>query len=307
MVIDGDKLVKVYPSDTVDGLFTVPRGVKVLGSKCMCNCYGIKAVVIPDTVHTIEPDAMTECLDLEVVTFSDGVLNIGEGAFYNCLKLEYVFLPKYLKCIEKAAFYKCENLKEIMIPDEVISIGALAFSGCSNLTNVVIGSCCKHIDKEAFSNCFSLEDIVFKNNTIAITIHESSFDETPMYNHPSIRNKIKGQIEDESCLIVEYKNEDTTGEHVAPLSPHCFSKSWERVSLLLEDIDEGYIKVHLMDDTLYAYNKETLKAQAFYLIMSKYGLIVEDAEEMINIGKDIPYYGNGVTKEMSMSYYKIRR
>ena len=98
--------------------------------------YGLKRVVLPETIEKIPSSMFRNCPALEYVNIPSSVTTIGSLAFYECssLRLEATALPSSLTTIEYEAFCRCESLTELDIPASVETIGEGAFSDCGDLT-----------------------------------------------------------------------------------------------------------------------------------------------------------------------------
>ena len=55
--------------------------VTSIGKKAFYRCFGLKQIVIPNSVKSIEESAFEICSDLTSVIISYGVISIGENAF----------------------------------------------------------------------------------------------------------------------------------------------------------------------------------------------------------------------------------
>jgi tetratricopeptide (TPR) repeat protein len=139
--------------------------VTIIGSSAFRN-KGLRSVVIPDTVITIE----------------DGGAFDG-GAFYSNRELTKVTLGNGLKTIGNHAFSSCYNLAEIIIPNSVTRIGDSAFSSAGR-RDVGPGERTKEVFKVTFGTglqtigerAFSSSEIVELNLPSSIrAIGESAF------------------------------------------------------------------------------------------------------------------------------------
>ncbi|MBQ3567241.1 MAG: leucine-rich repeat domain-containing protein [Oscillospiraceae bacterium] len=126
---------------------------------------GETAVIIPDSVISIESYAFNKCSELEEVTIPDSVTSIGAYAFSNTKWLEEY--PNDWVIINTILIkYKGEDEK-VTIPNTVKSIGESAFSHCESLKEVIISDSVMSIGKNVFADCLNLEKIkVSEENTI---------------------------------------------------------------------------------------------------------------------------------------------
>ncbi len=75
----------------------------------------VENIEIPNTVETIEEDAIANCYKLKEVKIPKGVKIIGPGAFGNCSNLSKIVIPSSVEIIYSNAFETDKLLKEIMI------------------------------------------------------------------------------------------------------------------------------------------------------------------------------------------------
>jgi hypothetical protein len=99
---------------------------------------GLRSVMIPDSVLTIDSRTFEGCPDLETVVIGDGVTNIGEGAFAMCPGLENVVIGNGVTTIGPWAFSGCSSLRSLFIPESVASIGERAFDDCTSLEKLFV-------------------------------------------------------------------------------------------------------------------------------------------------------------------------
>lgn len=135
---------------------------------------GLKKIIIPDTVETIE-----------------------SGAFYFCNNLTAVEIPAKVKTIEKSAFFSCANVNAITVSEEnpdyyssgncliertsktlllgcnksvlpqdegITEIGENAFNGCAEFAAVVIPETVETLGTGAFCGCISLKEVTVGGN-----------------------------------------------------------------------------------------------------------------------------------------------
>lgn len=180
VVIDGT-LYAMLPSDRT--AYTIPEGVKVLGSSLFANNTTLTSVVLPNTVEEIGSGAFNGCSALKSISLPASLKVIGSGAFNGCTALEkfegdcpmitadgrglmsegnvlasYLLgaeteltIPAGVKELAQSLFDSNTTLKTVTIPATVETIGQYAFRKCSALETVTIAEGVKTIGSYAFS------------------------------------------------------------------------------------------------------------------------------------------------------------
>ncbi len=134
--------------------------VRTIGNAAFAGS-GLKNIVIPAQITTLDNYAFHNCADLESVTIGNGVITVGTNdPFTGCAKLENLTwdndkinmstLSATLKGQIKSVTFgtnitsipanvlkDCSALKKVTIPENIESIGNSAFSGCTFMTDVI--------------------------------------------------------------------------------------------------------------------------------------------------------------------------
>ena len=116
----GNSSWRAYRLHLNEGLLTegtIPEGIARIPASSFNGLVGVKSLVLPSTLQTIEERAFASCTDLETLSLPDALTTIG-----------------------KYAFQSCTGLKEITFGAGIKSIVYDAFNGCTNLTKVDIGN-----------------------------------------------------------------------------------------------------------------------------------------------------------------------
>lgn len=159
--------------------YTISEKIKEIGRLSFAQT-GLKEIVIPDGVETIEYGAFYGCEDLEKVTIPDSVTEIGTKAFAETPWLENwltgaskgddddflivgdgillayrgksaeVKIPEQVKQIGSEVFKGHKEITDVYLPDKVTGIGADAFRNCSELSQVTGGEGIKNVVRGAF-------------------------------------------------------------------------------------------------------------------------------------------------------------
>ena len=164
----------------------LPEGITEIGRGAFKECWSLKRITIPATVHTINMGyVFKDCESLKSITLPENVRIGGEEMFMNCRSLEKFEFPKDVSGIGDNGrpiaytqigsrfFEGCSSLKEIVIPSSVIKIGYGAFAECSALSKVVLPSKLTTVCGRAFQGCRSLETINLPESVLEI--HSKAF------------------------------------------------------------------------------------------------------------------------------------
>ena len=89
----------VYRPSEDNDLYEIPEGIRIIGEYAFDDCHNLKAVVIPDSVVTIEDGVFRECQRMKSLKIGNGVTAIGDNATSNCHDLQEVILPASLTSI----------------------------------------------------------------------------------------------------------------------------------------------------------------------------------------------------------------
>ena len=130
--------------------------------------FGVKRIIVGDSVTTIGEYAFSYCSSLTSITIPNSVTTIKEYAFSNCSSLTSVTIPNSVTTIGGWAFSICSSLTSVTIPNSVTTIGDNAFIGCSSLTSVTIPNSVTRIGSEAFSDCTNLQKVNIGNSVKTI-------------------------------------------------------------------------------------------------------------------------------------------
>ncbi len=189
---DKTELVCV-PAGAIDGAYTIPSTVTIIGDEALKGCRGISDVTIPTGVTRIGIGAFASCTNLLDVTIPESVTSIGNSAFSNSgcednadnwengaffldhwlldvsaeLPAEYT-VPEGTVGIADYVFLYCDVLTDVAIPGSVKSIGECVFCGCGNLQSVTIGDGMTSIGWGAFYECSSLTSVTIPDSVTSI-------------------------------------------------------------------------------------------------------------------------------------------
>ena len=124
----------------------IPETVTNIGRYAFSGC-GIKELVIPDTVKTIEEGAFS-CSHLTSVTIHDSITELPKNVFEGS-DIKSIKLPSGVKVIPEDAFGCCNLLTEADIPESVTEIQSRAFAETA-LSSIYIPESVTKIEVDAF-------------------------------------------------------------------------------------------------------------------------------------------------------------
>ncbi len=142
----------------------------------------IRAIVIPNSVKTIENYAFWDSHNLTSVIMGDSVSNMGIEVFDYCTSLSSVTLSNALTYIPVGTFDRCSSLVNITIPPSIKEIKERGFRGCSSLDSIALPNV-EVIGKDVFLNCTSLSHITYSDSTKKIG--KNALFNTAYYNNPA--------------------------------------------------------------------------------------------------------------------------
>ncbi|MBE7085526.1 MAG: hypothetical protein E7366_00015 [Clostridiales bacterium] len=136
-----------------------PQHLTVIGEGTF-SLSGIKSVIIPEGVTTIEMEAFCIIETLKNVVFPTTLVVIEEYAFGSCA-MENILIPNNVKTIGRIAFAGCDNLKSVTFEEEskLKELGERAFSSCSNLEEITMPDSLQTIGYRAFEGCGKLKTL----------------------------------------------------------------------------------------------------------------------------------------------------
>lgn len=159
----------------------LPSNIKTIEDQAFFNCKYLTQIYLPDGLTSIGTYAFAMS-GLTSIDFPDSVISIGYGAFESCGSLESVAMPTGTndnleqiggeRLFGDRVFSGCTALKKVDLSDTYITIiSSDAFSGCISLEEIVIPNTVTVICGSAFHNCYSLTEINLPNNLESIGIY----------------------------------------------------------------------------------------------------------------------------------------
>ena len=143
-------VVKCHPAAT--GAIVLPESVTTIEASAFSGCEGITGITIPENVTTIGKDAFYGCKSMSSVVWNakncagyfSGSMWLGASIFsvgfgFPSTVTTFTIGPT-VEYLPKYVCYKLTNITEIVIPENVKVIGRGAFCGCTSLTSVTFPS-----------------------------------------------------------------------------------------------------------------------------------------------------------------------
>lgn len=175
----------------------ISESVKSIEFGAFYESYGLKKIVIPDTVEKIQNEVFRLCTNLKSAKLPTQLSgrNLGASVFLNCKSLESIEIPETLERIQNNTFKGCTSLIEVTIPFKINLLGDNAFNGCTSLNTVtfngtdiipalgnnVFENCpCAADDAKGLiiDSCAVLDDYKVKSGWNAATDYASHIDKT---------------------------------------------------------------------------------------------------------------------------------
>ena len=135
----------------------------------------IRSIVIPDTVRTIEDNALSYLQQLELFVCYAPLETTGGTQFMLCRSLKNVIFVNPLKALGNYLFESCDALELVWYPNTLDSVGIQCFSQ-SMIDALVIDA--KAINYFAFARCDNLKEIHLRGSLESLDV--SAFAEVPL-------------------------------------------------------------------------------------------------------------------------------
>ncbi|MBR2786534.1 MAG: leucine-rich repeat domain-containing protein [Clostridia bacterium] len=155
-------LHSVDENDVVDGVLTIPEGVKRINWNIP---FGSRIYRLVKGDHIDEYVEVPNVAELtKKIELPSTLIEIGGTGFRGFEQLERIVMPDSVTKIEKGTFEGCKNLKHINLSRNLESIPDRCFSACESLKVIVIPDSVKNIGMDLFYYCKSLECIYLSKN-----------------------------------------------------------------------------------------------------------------------------------------------
>lgn len=145
---------------------TIPSTITAIGNGAFAET-GLKNIVIPEGVTSIELQAFENCQDLESVTLPQSLKKLGYHVFANS-GLTSLVIPEGITYLPQGTFNGCKNLETVTLPTTLETIEYNAFSN-SGLTSIFIPKGVTSISSTSFNYCGKL-------STISVSDENTTYD-----------------------------------------------------------------------------------------------------------------------------------
>lgn len=145
---------------------TIPSTITAIGNGAFSET-GLKNIVIPEGVTSIELQAFENCQDLESVTLPQSLKKLGYHVFANS-GLTSLVIPEGITYLPQGTFNGCKNLETVTLPTTLETIEYNAFSN-SGLTSIFIPKGVTSISSTSFNYCGKL-------STISVSDENTTYD-----------------------------------------------------------------------------------------------------------------------------------
>lgn len=132
---------RIEVPDEVDGL-----PVTEVASGALNNVWGVRKIVLPNTVERIGSNALN-CPQLESISLGSGLKTIGRDSLCRCPSLATLNLPMGLREIGRGSL-RGMGVSKLSIPSSVELIGEGALTQCTNLTAFEVDEGCKAVTQK---------------------------------------------------------------------------------------------------------------------------------------------------------------
>ena len=168
----------------------IPSCFKTIKNNAFNHCSGLKAIIIPNSIESIEQSGIAYCDNLEYVKLSENLTNltlsvisspklksiiipdkvtsISTAFFADMNQIEYIELGKGITQLPNGIFGSHNKLKNIKLTNSLITIGNAAFAACTSLETINIPESVTSIGDGSFANCTNLTHVNILNDSITI-------------------------------------------------------------------------------------------------------------------------------------------
>lgn len=126
----------------------IPEGITSIQISAFEGCQNLESVVLPNSLKGMGYNVFRKS-GLTSIVIPEGITSLPDGTFSECKNLESVTLPSTLKTIENA--FSNSGLTSIFIPKGVTSIYSTSFNYCGNLSTISVSD--ENTTYDSRNNC----------------------------------------------------------------------------------------------------------------------------------------------------------
>ena len=144
-----DKRLICYPAGMEAESYQPPRWAEIIGENGFFGCEGLKNILLPASIHTVEDNPFRGCTGLKKILVSPDHphLSVMGGVLFSKSDKRLICYPAHLE----NAFYA--------VPEGIQIIGNYAFSGNEALIRVQIANSIRVMGQNPFAGCAGLQEI----------------------------------------------------------------------------------------------------------------------------------------------------
>lgn len=126
----------------------IPEGIKSIQISAFEGCQNLESVVLPNSLNGMGYNVFRKS-GLTSIVIPEGITSLPDGTFSECKNLKSVTLPSTLKIIENA--FSNSGLTSIFIPKGVTRIYSTSFNYCENLSTISVSD--ENTTYDSRNNC----------------------------------------------------------------------------------------------------------------------------------------------------------
>lgn len=143
------------------------NGRTYIGYQCFINCYGLKTLMIPETITYLDTKSFNGLVNCDIVLNSIGTAVILNDVFLGC-KSFILNIINGVTYINRTYTSLASVLKSVIIPNSVTDTNESIFMGCTLLSSATLSTNILDVNNFLFKNCTSLKNVILSNNLKSI-------------------------------------------------------------------------------------------------------------------------------------------
>lgn len=152
VLYSSDLSVLVTCPDSIEGVYVIPEGVKVIYNCAFKNCTNLTSIIFPESLEDIYDEAFIGCSALRHIHITPNICYLGDfsSAFDGCSNMEEFTVDEEnisLKSVDGVLYLyslhcllRCPEGKQgkVIMPESCVDILPYAFYNCAKVTSVVL-------------------------------------------------------------------------------------------------------------------------------------------------------------------------